>query len=139
MKVSPRSAQPVAAAPKPRRQRCKNCPRFFHPREKGGSPQEFCSDNCRKEFHRNGAAFGALREKLPGYIDKSVAKHLGRPTEEHSQELLRELRALTATVGENKMDVVGIRTELLGEIQALAKVVEQLRSDFEDHRRGWEE
>lgn len=57
---------------------CKNCPKRFTPREKGGSPQLFCSGRCRREFHRNGSAFGALREKLPGYIAREVEKYLER-------------------------------------------------------------
>lgn len=42
-------------------------------RKKG---QRFCKVKCRREFHRNGAGFGKLRDALPKWIAKEVAKQL---------------------------------------------------------------
>lgn len=140
MKVSPSQpfSRSIAAldAIKPKRQRCKNCPRFFTHTRRAGSPQLFCSDNCRKEFHRNGAAFGALREKLPGYIDKAVQKQLGRPTEEQYQGLLARIVAESGNVINLANVIVAIRRDLLEEIEKVGKLVAQLRVDFEAAKRG---
>lgn len=132
MKVSPASAP----ASKPKRRRCKNCPQFFAPRQKGGSPQEFCSDACRKEFHRNGAAFGALRDKLPGYIDKAVQKHLGRPTEEQYQALL-------IRIGGIELDMAAAANTIAGEIgragqtfDQMGRRIEQIATDLNAHKQG---
>jgi hypothetical protein len=55
------------------RKRCKNC----------GTPfmqsvpwQEFCKTKCRRQFHRNEGAFGALRDKFPKWIAAEVKKQL---------------------------------------------------------------
>lgn len=77
-----------------RRRKCRNCPAFFYPRLKGGTPQHFCSANCRKEFHRNGAAFGKLRDKLPGYIEREVRKQVAQPLQEQIDELESQLHEL---------------------------------------------
>ena len=73
---------------------CKNCPAWFTPRAKGGSPQEFCSDTCRKQFHRNGAAFGKLRDKLPGFINSEVRKQVGEPLRELLVDVLSVIERL---------------------------------------------
>src|SRR5262249_10993687 len=57
----------------PQRRRCKNCPKLFTPNRPWG---RFCSPKCRMEFNRNGAAFGKLRELLPKWIAKLVAREL---------------------------------------------------------------
>lgn len=55
------------------RKRCKNC----------GTPfmqsvpwQDFCKQKCRRQFHRNEGAFGALRDKFPKWIADEVKKQL---------------------------------------------------------------
>lgn len=83
-----------SAAPRTRARQCRNCPVNFHPRPKGGSPQQFCSDTCRKEFHRNGAAFGKLRDKLAGYIEREVRKQVAVPLQEQIDELKSQMHEL---------------------------------------------
>ena len=140
MKLPPPGATghaiPEERAAQPKRKRCKNCPRFFTRSRRAGSPQLFCSENCRKEFHRNGAAFGALRDKLPGYIDKAVAKHLGRPTEDEFQELAQDVRTLTATATTFHSHLANLRVDLMAQIERVEKLVAQLRTDFEAHKEG---
>lgn len=58
------SAAPPDAAEsseRPTRKRCKNCPKFF---ELTKPNREFCTPKCKAEFHRYGAAYGPLKEKL---------------------------------------------------------------------------
>lgn len=74
----------MPTTPKPSKRRdgqilCKNCPEWFTPRAKGGSPQLFCSESCRKQFNHNGAAFGKLRDKLPEYIHDEVRRQVAEP------------------------------------------------------------
>lgn len=38
--------------------------------------QRFCSQKCRREFHRNGAGFGPLKDKFPKWIADEVKKQL---------------------------------------------------------------
>lgn len=64
---------PDEEKPPLRRRRCDNCPKFFMQKR---SDQRFCKPACRKEFNRNGAAFGKLRELLPKWITKEVSRQL---------------------------------------------------------------
>ena len=43
------------------KRRCLNCPRFFiqNPRSK-----KFCCEQCRKQFHEYGSAYGSIKEHL---------------------------------------------------------------------------
>jgi hypothetical protein len=61
------------AAPELRRRRCDNCPKFF---QQTKVDHRFCTVKCRREFHRNGAGFGKLKDALPKWIAKEVAKQL---------------------------------------------------------------
>lgn len=79
----PADQQPATAEQKTR-QRCKNCPKFFPipEKKKGGSPREFCSPACRKEFHNNRSGFGNLKERLPKLIQAEVKRQLDLMTSE---------------------------------------------------------
>lgn len=70
---------------RPRKRRCRNCDQWYLPRvfrkgvgknKGGGSPQRFCTPACRKEYNRNGSAFGPLRDKVRGLIAREVKKQL---------------------------------------------------------------
>lgn len=39
--------------------------------------RKFCSDKCRLEYHRYGAAYGPLRDKLTKLIDETIADCYG--------------------------------------------------------------
>lgn len=49
--------------------RCTNCPKIFRPKR---IEQRFCCDNCRKEFHRYGAAYGPLKDKLEKLVAELI-------------------------------------------------------------------
>jgi hypothetical protein len=51
------------------RRRCDNCGKLF-PRTR--TDKKFCDDNCRKEFHRHGAAYGPIKQALEKLIEKTV-------------------------------------------------------------------
>lgn len=51
------------------RRRCKNCPAIFKPVKPS---QDFCSANCRKEFHKHGGAF----VKLKAYVVQEIKKRI---------------------------------------------------------------
>jgi hypothetical protein len=109
-----------AAGKKP----CKNCPRWFKPREKGGSEQLFCTDDCRKEFHRNGAAFGKLREQLPKMIGKEVERHAPAIVE----QLRAEMRAAIADCLHHEFDFIE-RKEIGAEgLRLVRRAVERARA-----------
>jgi hypothetical protein len=55
------------------RKRCKNCPRGFRQNRPW---QEFCSTACRREFHHNGSAQGALKETLTRYIENEIERRM---------------------------------------------------------------
>lgn len=52
-----------------RRKRCENCPALF---VKHQPHQRFCSDNCRKEFHKYGGAFAKVRAEMEKQITKRI-------------------------------------------------------------------
>jgi hypothetical protein len=58
--------EPAALAKFPK-SRCKNCPKFF---PKTRPNREFCSEDCKNEYNRNGSAFGPLRERLTKLIER---------------------------------------------------------------------
>ncbi len=65
---------PLKLPPKPpqhlkdlKKRRCKNCNELFQPVKEH---QLFDCENCRKEFHRYGAAYGPLRTGLERAIEK---------------------------------------------------------------------
>lgn len=51
------------------RRRCDNCPHFFRPKQ---AKQRFCSNKCRMEFHRYGAAYGPLKDKLENLVEELI-------------------------------------------------------------------
>lgn len=69
-----------------RKRRCRNCDQWYWPRvflkgtskknKGGGSPQRFCTPACRKEYNRNGSAFGPLRDKIRRLIASEVKKQV---------------------------------------------------------------
>lgn len=70
------------------RKRCLNCPRYFEPRalSEGGKTQKFCSENCRKEFHKHGGAYAKLRRDLAALVRKEVKKVLSDLIEEQIRD-----------------------------------------------------
>lgn len=67
---------PDASKPEPvelKRRRCDNCPKFFMQTR---ADHRFHSAKCRREFHRNGAGFGQLKERIPKFITKEVARQI---------------------------------------------------------------
>lgn len=69
-KSTPAEGTPGEIPPKHyRRMRCDNC---FAPTPKRTGNKRFCSDQCRKEFHRHGSAFGPLRVKLEKIIAQAT-------------------------------------------------------------------
>lgn len=75
---------------------CRNCPVWFTPRLKGGSPQLFHSEACRKQWNHNGAAFGKLRDKLPEFIEKEVRRQMAEPLTKRIDILERLMENLRA-------------------------------------------
>jgi hypothetical protein len=67
--------------PKPskklRRRRCNNCGTLY-PLTK--PTRKFCSEQCRKEFHQYGAAYGPLKAKLEKLIEQSSRDREARLT-----------------------------------------------------------
>jgi hypothetical protein len=55
------------------RKRCDNCGDLF-PRTR--TDRKFCSENCRKEFHRYGAAYGPIKQALEKLIDKRTREQV---------------------------------------------------------------
>jgi hypothetical protein len=108
-----------AAGKKP----CKNCPHWFKPREKGGSEQLFCTNECRKEFHRNGAAFGKLREQLP----KMIAKEVERQAPQIIAQLRDVLRETIADALRHDYDFIERREIGVEGLRLLARAVERAR------------
>jgi molybdopterin-guanine dinucleotide biosynthesis protein A len=72
------------AAPKKRRspgRKCRNCDSPFTPRREW---QEFCQDDCRKEFHRaGGVSIGRLQPIIAEMVAAAIKPHV---------EELRQLR-----------------------------------------------
>ena len=53
---------------------CKNCPRKFPVTQE---TREFCSPNCRKQWHRNGGPnWGRLKELIAKVVREEIAKAL---------------------------------------------------------------
>jgi predicted amidophosphoribosyltransferase len=69
-------SRPLEPATKPdnwSRGRCENCSKPF---EKTKPNRRFCCEKCQKEYHRHGAAYGPLKDKLEKLIEKRVAEQL---------------------------------------------------------------
>lgn len=58
-----------------KRKRCRNCDALF-PMTKPN--REFCSDECRKQFHHFGCAFGPLEEKIRKMVRGFVMEEMAR-------------------------------------------------------------
>lgn len=57
------------------KKRCKNCPKFFPVTR---ANREFCSVECKDEFHRHGSAFGPLKERLTRLIETNARQQAGQ-------------------------------------------------------------
>jgi hypothetical protein len=68
------SVPPESEPRRGRRFRCLNCPRFYECRRED---QRFCSDACRKEFHRYGGGYAKLREHVEKMVRAEVRRVLG--------------------------------------------------------------
>lgn len=69
------------------RRRCDNCGEFYPQTRKH---KRFCKEQCKKEFHQHGAAFGPLKQRLEKLIRKEVAGQVGI---EVARTIARELNA----------------------------------------------
>jgi len=64
---------PISQSKPTKRARCENCHALYHPNPRRPK-QKFCSENCRKEFHRYGSSYGPLKTGLHKAIDKKYAE-----------------------------------------------------------------
>ncbi len=56
------------------RRKCDDCGKGYKPKQPlRPNTRGFCSDNCRKSYHKHGGAY----RKLKGEVQKMVAKHIG--------------------------------------------------------------
>lgn len=56
----------------PTRRRCNNCGRLYWPKKE---EQKFCSDNCRKQFHRaGGLSYAKLENLIENIVEKKLRK-----------------------------------------------------------------
>lgn len=51
------------------KKRCQNCPKVFKPEQKH---QNFCSPNCRKEYHKYGGAFAKVKAVMLVELKKRI-------------------------------------------------------------------
>lgn len=72
------------------RRKCDDCGKTYKPkRPKKDTEHGFCSDNCRKSFHKHGGAY----RKLRGELRKLVEKEFGKIHEEIGETIIAHLKA----------------------------------------------
>lgn len=102
---------PHSAKQPSKRRRCDNCNTLFRP---GRIWAKFCSEKCRKEFHRYGSSYGPLKTGLHKAIDKKYA----------------ELRRDTTTALQNQLKLMGEAHKLLAvELKDQSRRIDGLESD----------
>src|SRR5271156_4605710 len=57
----------------PQRRRCRNCGKLF---DAFRIDHWFHNATCRKQFHRDGTAFGKLKQSLTKHIEKEITRQL---------------------------------------------------------------
>ena len=72
------------------RKRCENCPKFF---EKMRKWQRFCSKECKDQFHKNGSAYGKLRDTLTKLITREVASQVRDAVRQIVREEIQALQS----------------------------------------------
>ena len=80
------------------RRRCDNCGDLF---EKKRKDQHFCTKDkgaCRKQFHKFGAAYGPLKQKLLSVIDQQVKARSRAFVAECVGELEARVKELEAAI-----------------------------------------
>jgi hypothetical protein len=95
-----------------KRIRCENCSKGFMQKKPWA---RFCKDECRKQFHLNGSAFGKLKEQLLKVIQKE--------TKAVAEEVIREEVARQNTALRDAVDALDGRLANLG--HRFAQVVAQ--------------
>lgn len=114
----PRTEPPDPAPVKLKRKRCLNCGRLF-PLTK--ESRKFCKDECRKEFHRYGAAYGPLRQGLEKLIE--------RTTREQYRELKQSVQQLSKRIDRLTRDILELGARTLPEEPAEMVPLWPLRTD----------
>jgi hypothetical protein len=95
------------------RLRCRNCQKKFTPSRDW---QEFHSDECRKQFHRNGQVSAVAVERLvkkavARWVDGIVVREVGKAKAKLLAEIEAELRTLRKRIedlGYEKQDREGL-------------------------------
>jgi len=80
---------PISQNKPTKRARCENCHALYRPNPRRPK-QKFCSDNCRKEFHRYGSSYGPLKTGLHKAIDKKYAD-LAKDSERRYKAFMSEI------------------------------------------------
>ena len=71
------------------RRKCDDCGKSYKPKQPlRPNTRGFCSDNCRKSYHKHGGAY----RKLRGEIEKLIKRHVGEFADLHAE--VKELRRL---------------------------------------------
>jgi len=88
--VGPSATRQAAPAPIPawNKDRCDNCSKPFL---KTKPHKRFCSVQCQKEYHRHGAAFGPLKDKLTKLIEQRTREHARTSYDHMRVTLVKEL------------------------------------------------
>lgn len=64
---------PHGITPNLPRMQCDNCPQKFQPKRRYlPTEKRFCSDNCRKEYHKRGGSFSKLKPVIIAEVRKAV-------------------------------------------------------------------
>lgn len=92
------------------RRRCDDCGKNYKPvRPVKENERGFCSDNCRKSYHKHGGAY----RKLKAEMQKLVAKHMAAINEANQTEL----RILCDRIREDATTEIQIMRKTLNRIE----------------------
>lgn len=76
------------------KRKCDDCGHSYKPKQPLREGQRgFCSDNCRKSYHKHGGAYRKLRGEMQKMLDKEIAifeVNRMRFFEERTRKLVRE-------------------------------------------------
>lgn len=97
MSGSPTPAPAVSTTIETSRKRCKNCPKFFTIGPKTPKTKEFCSNNCRLQFHNNGSSFGKVKQVMEKTIRTESRKIVNQEFDRYVHG--REFKAAMAAAG----------------------------------------
>ena len=99
----------VTVKKKPRRKRCENCNALMEMRVEH---KRFCCDNCRKEYHQNGGAFGPLK----GRLERLVRSWMKSYQIDMDQNLIRLQQRVETLEKNHGLDVKALRDEIRMEV-----------------------